>query len=403
MDVKTTCSRLEIFTLGQFLVRRGGKVLSDENCRSSRLWELFKYIITHRGHSIPPEVILETLWSKQEYTDPRRASRTLVHRLRQLLDGDFPEKGASYIKFSHSCYNWNTSLDYWVDVDEFENLCRQAESAKDTIEAIAFYRKAISLYKGDYLPESAYQEWVLPIRSYYRRIYLQSLFKLIGLLRQEKRHDEIIKVCEKAFQVELFEEDLHIFFMDALLAEDKTKQALSHYEYITGVFYRELGVKPSPAMKNVYRQIISDKTGIELDLSDIQDGMCETEETGGAFFCDPVVFRSLYNLERRRGERTGKAVFLSLLTLSGPGQAVLPPGVLQDAGKKISGILKDSLRQGDAVTRWNDAQFIMLLQGLTQEQAETVLLRLTGNFEKPGVILHGKLQPLLPPAPYSEE
>jgi DNA-binding SARP family transcriptional activator len=401
MAVMAKSRRLEIFTLGQFQVKRGDRVLSDENSRSSRVWELFKYILTHRGHSVPPEAILETLWAKQDYSDPRRASRTLVHRLRRLLDEETAGEGASYIKYSHSCYNWNTALDYWVDSDEFERLCREGESAKDRAEAIGLYREALSLYKGDYLPESAYQEWVIPIRSYYRRIYFQGLFKLIELLKQENRHGEIIRFCEKAFAIEQFEEDLHLCFMEALLAEEKTKQALEHYEYITGVFYRELGVKPSPAMKNIYRRIIGENTGIKLDLSDIQDDMRNHEKGGGAFFCEPMVFTSIYNLERRRGERTGKAVFLVLLTLSGPGMDFLPQGVLKKAGEKVNEILRTGLRLGDAVTRWNDAQFVVLLPGITQEQAEKVLLRFTGNFEMPGVILHGKIQPLLPPSPFS--
>ncbi|MEW6243779.1 MAG: bacterial transcriptional activator domain-containing protein [Bacillota bacterium] len=44
------------------------------------------------------------------------------------------------------------------------------------------YRKAISLYRGEYLPECPYQEWVLPARHYYRRIYLKCVSSLVHLL-----------------------------------------------------------------------------------------------------------------------------------------------------------------------------------------------------------------------------
>ncbi|NLC11136.1 MAG: hypothetical protein GX767_02655, partial [Firmicutes bacterium] len=117
--------RLEIYTLGRFLVKRDNKVIS-ECWRTSKPWLLFKYFLTHRGKNILPESALENLWPQQQYTDPRRAFRSLVFRLRNLLSPNCSSFFDSYISFSHGCYHWNTELDYWFDAEEFEHLCQKA-------------------------------------------------------------------------------------------------------------------------------------------------------------------------------------------------------------------------------------------------------------------------------------
>jgi two-component SAPR family response regulator len=249
-------NRMEISTLGYFAVKRGNKLFPDEASRSYRLWELFKFLLTFRSKGIVPEIILETLWPDQVYTDPKRASRNLVYRLRNVLSEELNVED-SYITFSSGCYKWNTRKDYWLDVDEFERLYQAASLniKNEPVTAIKLFKKAIHLYRGDYLPECFYSEWVIPVRNYYRSLYLKSVYTLITLLESFGRYEEIIEVCEKSFLLEPLEEENHLFYIHALLETEKTRQALDHYSYITAVLFRETGIKPSPAMQNCYRMI----------------------------------------------------------------------------------------------------------------------------------------------------
>ena len=83
--------RLKIATLGRFQVVREGRLLSGECRRASRVWELFKYLVTNRGRDIPSDTLIENLWEEDQPEDPERALRNLVYRLRQILDpGDAP-------------------------------------------------------------------------------------------------------------------------------------------------------------------------------------------------------------------------------------------------------------------------------------------------------------------------
>ncbi len=397
---------LQIYTFGQFTIKRGGKVLSENSKRSSKPWELLKYLLTQREKRVLPETILDALWPEQEYSDPKRAVRTMVSRLRQILDSAKTcEEDSSHISLAQGCYKWNNSLDYWLDAEAFEALCYQAHQlSRDNLEeAIETYHEALSLYKGDYLPESSYYEWVLPVRNYYSRIYLRSVLEMAELLKKKQDHNRIIKITENALLIEPYEEEFHLRFMEALLETGKPKQALAHYEYVTTSFYRDLGVKPSPALRNLYRMMKNDVDNFQLDLSSIQDSFKDREEAQGAFFCDSDLFRLFYQMERRRSERTGQSVFLGLQSFVPADKTVALASLIPDMMEKLRQTIQGSLRLGDIFCRWNESQFLLMLPGLTQDKAEMVLKRIEerfwhhhgeGRFE--GITLYSRVQKLLP-------
>ncbi len=396
--------RLTIYTFGRFEVWRENEVLSEHSRRSSKQWKLFKYLLTHRGKGLLPETILESLWPEQEYLDPKRAVRTMVFRLRKILDQDDAlHDETSYIALSQGCYQWNEQLDYWLDTEAFEVACQAAQRRfeKQPEEAEVFYREALTLYRGDFLPESSYDEWVLPVRNYYARLYIQAVLELTELCKKRQDYSAILKIMENALLIEPFEEEFHLRFLEALLKLGKTKQARAHYEYVTASFYRELGVKPSAALRDLYRLMLSDKDGFQQDLTTIQESFKDRDTTTGAFFCDADLFRLLYSLERRRGERTGHSIFLGLLTVMRSDYRLPPVDTLNAVMEKLQGVVQSSLRMGDVFCRWNESQYLLMLPGLSQEKAELVLQRIENNFWKAGphsgdLLLTGKVQALLP-------
>lgn len=391
--------KLEIYTLGTFVVKQGDKILSEDSGRSQRLWSLFKYLLTQRGKSVPSEDLMETLWAEEEHERTDSAVKTLVYRLRRTLNGEpanSPE--FQYIAFSQGGYTWNSQSDYWLDSEMFESYCEMARKASGDKEKEEFFRKALGLYKGDYLPEYAYNEWVVPVSNYYRRLYLESVYGLIGLLKQQRRYGEIISVCEKAFTIDYFDEDLHQHYLESLLEEGKTRHAQAHYESITAALYRELGAKPSPALRNLYRRIKNKDGGVELDLNLIQESLTDRHQADGAFLCDPDTFRFLYKLEGRRVIRSGQAVFLVLLTLTMSDYSLPSNNELKNAMGILQEALLSSLRKGDVICRWNEAQFICILPGLNFEQSRLVLERIEKNYKgkdpEGKVVLRTKVQPL---------
>jgi len=402
-EISATRQQIQIHTLGKFLIRRGDEVLSESSSRSRKMWEVFKYLLSNRDKSFFPEEILDNIWPEKSYNDPNTVMRAQMFRLRQALSVENPDNNlASNIIFSQGCYRWEEKVNCWIDADEFEDYANQAKdkSAINSEEAINSYTHAINLYKGEYLPESAFSEWIVPVRAYYHDLYLNCVYDLADLYKAMHANNEVIKLCEQAATIDYFEEKIHIKLIEALLAEGMTNRAKAHYNEVTSAYYREMGVKPSAELKSLYRLISLESGSFELDLSTIQEGLKGKEVINGAYFCDAELFRYFYKLERLRGERSGKSVLLCLVTITNPDYSMPAAAPLKEVMNNLQEVILEDLRKGDLVTRWNDAQFLMMLPGLNREQAADVMDRIEKSYIKDyslrGLSIHKKVESLLP-------
>ncbi|MEW6622100.1 MAG: BTAD domain-containing putative transcriptional regulator [Bacillota bacterium] len=358
-------------------------------------------MITYKDKLSPPEVIVDSLQPAADYVDPKRTLRALVFRLRKALSDNNAKDFSNIVAFSHGCYKLDLR-DCWLDIEEFENLFKRAyDITKDAPgEAIDTYKKALELYHGDYLSETYGHEWLIPTRNHYRRIYLQIIYEVSELLKKQKRFSEIITICEKALKHETFEEEIHLRYIEALTGEGKLKQARSHYEYVAEIFEREMGVKPSKAMQNLYRLLFGEINKSGLDLASIKENLREECFADTPVLCDIEFFRFLYQLEKRRAERYGRKSFLGILTLTLPDHTLPPKKQVKDGMKDLRQLLLTYLRKGDVLTEWNEAQFVLSLPGLNIDQANTALDRMQkmfmAKYKDNGLIVHRKVQEVLP-------
>ena len=399
IDSKSTREcRLEVQTLGNFLVKNCGNHLSESASRSQKVWDLFKYLLVHQGQTLLPEVVMEQLYPDQAYADPKSSVRTLVYRLRRLLGED-----AGLIKFYQGGYTLKQPETFWWDVPAFVSGCQQAAQARakgDETQAISLYRQALSLYHGDFLPECAYSDWVIPFRNHYHRLYLQNVCELLALLKKYALHREIIERADKAFFIDFFEEEIHLFYLEALLAEGKSCQARNHYQNVTAVFYQEMGIKPSPALKRFY--LLSQSTDHEeevLEFSAFKEALQNKEQASGAFCCEPDFFRFLCRLESRRLERTGQQALLVLLSVNTLDYRLPNKDSLQDAIPLLQELLQAALRKSDTFCRFNEHQFALLLTISSLALAEKVLQRIEEGFcttSDGRLILKARIQLLQP-------
>ena len=378
-----------VYTLGCFEVRSGGKVISNNCKRSQQLWNLFKYTFTYRNKRIIQENFFGILWNDKECDNPVKALQNLVYRLRMLLDYKGINKDCeSIINFSQGCYSWNNESDYWTDVDEFEEIYKKANVAQandDFINAIELYQMALMLYKGDYLCEDSYNEWVMPVRNYYHRIYMDIISRLTKILKHYGRTEDILKVCEEALMIQPFEESLHVIYIETLIGVGNMKQAQKQYEYVTSMIYEEMGAKPSTALRKLYSQIKcnGNKNILDLssDLSSIQKIMTDSSDSNGAFFCEANTFISVCKLECRRAVRTGKVVFMGLITVSKAKHRAHDSKVLAKSMGSLLDMLIQGLRGGDVVSEWSETQILVLLSEATFKQANMVLTRIINKHE----------------------
>ncbi len=372
---------LVIYTLGQFIVRRGDRIISSEAKRSYKLWEFFKFIISNRGRSVHGDTIIESLWPEQDYNDSRNSLHSMIYRLRQLIDNNCNTTEESSIRFSAGTYSWNENTDCWLDSVYFEKLYEAARhiSRSDPKQAIELYMGAVDMYRGDYLPELTYTEWTIPLRNYYHRLYVSAVQEVVNLLESSGSYEKVIEVCEKAIQLEFYKEEIHAAYLLALIKTGSITQARSHLEYASSVFQKEMGIDLKSVMPKVSLLPEIENSDIDPDLAIIQQHLDKAIEPPGCMLCSPEVFRFLYKTELRRSERSGQPVFLAMfvLELDSSNKAADP----RECMNLLHRTLTINLRRGDVVCRWNDQQYLLLLTGLDADQAVKAINRIQKSFD----------------------
>lgn len=378
--------RLYIHTLGDFDISFGEQSQLKESSRSYKLFKLFEYFITFRGRKLLPETIIENLWQDKESSDPKNVLRTQIFRLRQIFKKILPRDidASKYfnISFNNGYYIFELGELTILDIEEFEKYIDQGDSKKsDNIdETIEFFYKAIRLYKGPYLSENSYEAWLVPIRNHFGRLYLKTLFKLIEILKEKEEYVKIIELCEEAIIIEPYEEALHIYLIEAMLKTGQIRNAMSHYEYITSLLSKEMGVKSSLGLKNIYRKIQSyydekSESGIENIKSKLEENSLT-----GALLCDSDYFKFLFNIGKRKSLRDDIVDYMSLITICSENKNVNSEEELKKFVKYMSAVLEKILRKGDVYCCWNDTQILVMLHGAKEEHLNKIEMRIRDNF-----------------------
>ena len=386
--------------LGEFAIRVGDKIISDQANHSKKMWNILEYLIAFRKKEISQNDLIELLWEDEGSSNPNGALKTLMHRVRNLLK-TLEVDDMNFIVQSRRTYAWNNALPCIVDTDEFENLYKEglAITSDDDLR-LAKFRKAISIYKGDFLPKTSHETWVVPLTAYYHTMYLKLVKDTIDLLAKKQEFEDIANICWQAITIDQFDEDLHYQLIYALYRSNNQHAALKQYSTTTDLFFEKFGITPSEKLQALYKEIVKTSKDIETDLNTIKDNLREQQQKSGAFYCEYEFFKDIYRLEARSAERTGNSIYLCLMTITTPSGNQPPLSNLNKAMDKLKACIFNSLRSSDIFSRYSVSQYILMLPTTSYESGERVLKRIAGEFQKSNnndrIILQYKLQPLEP-------
>lgn len=366
--------------LGGFSLQVGGNVLTDEINRSQKLWNVLCYLIVHRDRDISQSELVELLWPGENSSNPINALKTLLYRVRSMLEPMFPQD-QSPILSKRGAYAWNPAVQCQLDTDRFDALQAKARTpGLSEAGQMDCYREMTELYRGDFLPKQSGNLWVVPLTAHYHAAYLDAVKKYAALLERCDRFEEMAQLCTRATGLDALDEELHILLVRSLLHQGKEQAALDAYERATDTLYRNLGVSPSEELRALYTAIMDTEKSMETDLAVIQQSLKETATRPGAFVCEYGFFREAYRLEARRAARNGTCVHIALITVSLPSGGMPELGVLNTTMDQLLEILINGLRRGDVVARYSGAQYVVMLPSANYEDATMVMERIVSSF-----------------------
>ncbi len=370
---------LQVKLLGGFAVEYEGQELSTVSPRAQSLWKLFRFLLMNRGKAMTSEALIDLLWAEVEVENPRKALQNLIYRLRKLL----PEKdqnGQEYILSQHRTYGWNAEAEVEVDAFRFLEAAMEGKSEKLTDEErCAKCKEAIALYTGELMEDLQEEKWVENLTSYYRRQYFECVNVLLDALQQMRKFDEVVNLCTKVLQTNVFEEHYHAVLIRAMLAQGNRYGALTHYRSITSLLMRELDVEPSEELLAAGRSIYAGGIRLQPDLGMVLDDLRSAAATSGPMICESDIFRYMFQFHERKIRRDMSPCMMVMCTIQSKGRSLTDEEMFQ-AMTALKRACVLTLRRSDVLTQQSNSQILLLLPGATEDNVKIILERILQKY-----------------------
>ena len=380
--VEMSEAALQVRLLGDFALSLGEERIDEKKSRSKKVWLLLAVLLYNHARVVSQDELIDLLWNDdKEGANPANALKTTLHRVRSLLDQLSPDAGHRMILRKHGGYTWNEEFPIWLDTREFEQLCRADEGAETDIR-LERYLRALALYRGDFLGRMSSEPWVIPISTYYHNMYIQAARRALELMETGGRWEDAVELCRCALQVEPYQEDFYQHLMRNLLALGQQQKAATVYEEMSKLLLSNFGVMPDQESRALYREALRTVNRQTVPAGIVLEQLRETTPITGALVCDYDFFKMIYQAEARMVARSGDAVHIVLLSLTGSKGAELPRRSLDLAMDHMEEQIQKSLRKGDVVARCSPSQFIVMLPQANYENRCMVCQRVLRAFTR---------------------
>jgi DNA-binding SARP family transcriptional activator len=371
---------IQVRMLGDFSVTFGTNTISNRDNRSHKAWLLLAYMLYFHNRLVPSDELMSLLWGNEESNaNPVNSFKTMLHRVRSMLDQLGDGMGHTLIIRRDGCYGWNPAYEMDLDINTFETLCK-ASSPEEGTPCLKNCRAALALYQGDFLDRLSSEAWVAPISAYYRSLYIQLTLDTVALLEKKGGHAEIIKLCQAAMKSEPYSETLCLHLMQALLASGQYTQVLALYDSFRQLLLDNFGIQPCNEIHAVQREALRSVNDRSVSFSTIQEQLQEPVGITGALVCEYSYFKVLYHSMVRAQARTGDAAHIALFSLLATDGSPLAKRSLDCAMDNLQALLQQRLRKGDVISRCSASQFVVILPQANYENSCMVCNRIIKAF-----------------------
>lgn len=376
---KENCLKVQM--LGDFIMIYQGKVIQVGKNQTTKVMQLLQMLLYAGPQGFTRCQVIERLYGGKTEGDCANNLRVTVFHLRKLLEkAELPKE--QYIYTDNGHYRFASSFPVEVDAVRFELLLKEAGQSDNSEQRFELLKEACYCYKGYFLPTLSGEEWAVVAGVHFQNLYFTALEEVCQKMKQRREYIELLELCSQAAALYPFDE-WQIYQIECLLELGRHKEAMALYEKTTEMYFDELDMPPSERMVECFRQMSSQTQLNKGNFHEIRKMLKESPLLNGAYYCTYPSFRDVYRIIVRTMERTGQSVYLMLCTVLDEGRKKMEDSENQ---KKISANLaeaiREALRHGDAFTRYNMSQYLILLTGSCQEDCQIATNRIDTCFRK---------------------
>lgn len=362
---------------GRFAAVYNGRELKLDKSGATKVIQLLSMLVYFRK-GISREQLLRNLYGEKELADLNNNLRVTVFKLRKILyAAGLPRE--EYIVVQDGTYFWKSSIPTRCDVWEFQEAVQragEAETRGESEKELALRRMACGLYTDELLQKLSSEEWVLMEAVPLKNTYSRCLKRLCSLLAERGEYAETVALCAAAERIYPYDE-WQLTRMDALMAMEQYDEAMAVYQEVTQRYFEDLGLSPTEEMLRRYDSLALRLKNRNSSLDEIYRRL-EEPPSMGASLVSYMSFIDRFRFLQRISERSGESNYLVSVTVysrkSGQPFDLDTGGGWADA--LMRRVLQQCLRRTDTYARSQEAQYLMLLVGISLEAVPIVMKRI---------------------------
>jgi predicted ATPase/DNA-binding SARP family transcriptional activator len=207
-------------------------------------------LLVDANHPVPADQLIDRVWADEPPHKGRNALAAYISRLRQQFGG------ADDVNFVREPGGYKLAVDPMsIDLYRFRQLSARARATADPVEAAALFDAALDLWRGEPFP-SIDTPWVNDVRSALETERLSAELDRNDVALRAGRHAELLGPLTAALQAHPLDERIAGQLMLAQYRSGRQADALETYGQMRERLVEELGVDPSPALREVHQTIL---------------------------------------------------------------------------------------------------------------------------------------------------
>lgn len=246
---------LRIRLFGRFELELGDHVLPAIPTRTAK--SLFCQLVLHRGEMIPRGELAARLWHELDERHARRELSSALARVRRVLD--CAGAAASFLRVDHDAVGFLPEAPYWLDVEAFEEACREVDAllSREELPEESELQPVLRLYRADLLDDLG-EEWCAETRQRLRGEFVTLLERLAEHHVEQGEWEQALYFARRVLHHDPLREPAHRLVMRCHWAAGNRTAALRHFDACERLLREELGAAPARetvALRDAVRRV----------------------------------------------------------------------------------------------------------------------------------------------------
>jgi DNA-binding SARP family transcriptional activator/tetratricopeptide (TPR) repeat protein len=224
---------------------------------------VFAMMLLDANKLVPAQRLVELTWPEGAPRSARGVIHTHISRLRSVLAAAEAEHHGVALVSNGPGYLLRCDPKR-IDVNRFLELCVEARGMSDDEARIRALDEALALWNGPALASVAPEETRARLSRHLDEARLLALEERFDAHLRLGRHAEIIHELTELEAEHPYRQQLAAQLMLALHRSDRGPEALAVYQQLYQRLDHELGVEPSPALRQLQVQVLRDDPALNL-------------------------------------------------------------------------------------------------------------------------------------------